>query len=251
MLAIAVVLFRGGALHAEPPVESLPDRVESISRSVVLVWFQESDRGYASYGTGFALDTLGHILTCAHVVQEKSMVTIAVPTGDKEINYPASVIAVNLDLDAAILKVEGVSLQGLRINDKPPVRPGEQVGFVGYPLGYTVDTSFGPSLTIGYVSAVRKWRVSPTSPKIPMIQVDGTVAIGTSGSPLFRIDSGEVVGMMKSHVKTPGPIASRENVLGAIEAVPDELATYAGIGLALPMSHLADFIERSGVQLVR
>ncbi len=251
MIALAAGLAGGSSLQAAPPAETLPDRVESISKSVVLVWFQESERGYASYGTGFALDTLGHILTCAHVVQDKKMVTVAVSVGENEVNYPATVIAVDPDIDAAILRVAGASLEGLRIDDKVDVRPGMGVGFVGFPLGYTVDTSFGPSLTVGYISAIRKWRVNPTASKVPMIQVDGTVAIGTSGSPLFRLDTGEVVGMMKSHVKTPGPIVSRENVLGAIEAVPDELATYAGIGLALPMGHLAEFIERNGVQLVR
>jgi S1-C subfamily serine protease len=222
-----------------------------MSKSVVLVWFQESDRGYASYGTGFALDSLGHILTCAHVVQDKEMVTVAVPVGDQEVNYPARVIDIDRDIDAALLKVIGAGLEGLAVDDGKPVRAGERVGFVGYPLGYTVDTSFGPSVTVGFVSAVRQWRVHPAAPRLPMIQVDGTVAIGTSGSPLFRVDTGAVVGMMKSHVRTPGPIGSGEDVLGEIESVPDKLATYTGIGLALPIGPLAKFAERNGVQLVR
>ena len=248
MAVVLAVLVPGRSVAQET---SLPDRVESISKSVVLVWFQESASGYASYGSGFALDSLGHILTCAHVVQGKENVTVALLSGGKEVNYPATVIASDPDIDAAIVKVEGANLRGLPVSDSPAVRAGEQVGFVGYPLGYTVDAGFGPSLTVGYVAAVRYWRVHPTAPKLPMIQVDGTVAIGTSGSPLFRLDTGVVVGMMKSHIRTPGPVLTGEDVLGEIESVPEELASSAGIGLALPFEQLARFAEENGVQLVR
>ena len=234
---------------ADAQAPTLADRVETISRSVVLVWYQDEETGFSSYGTGFAIDSLGHILTCAHVVNDKRLVTVALSEHGLESNYPARVVAVDLDLDAALLITDAPGLKGLPLGGSAGVRAGDQTGFVGFPLGYTVDVGFGPSLTVGYVAARRRWRVHPAARPLPMIQVDGTVAIGTSGSPLFLVDTGEVVGMMKAHIRTPGPVLSEEDVIGDLESVPEQMASSAGIGLALPIDPLAEFAARNGGRL--
>ena len=224
-----------------------PDIVEEISKSVVLIWFQDVETGFTSYGTGFFIDTTGHVLTCAHVVAEKKRVTVAIPTDGGELNYSAKIVAIDPRVDAAILEIEPTGTHPLPLGTSRNVRAGEEVGFIGFPLGYTIESNLGPSLTMGYVSSVRTWRVVPSGPPLSMIQVDGTVAIGTSGSPLFRRDTGEVIGMMKSHVRTPGPVLSNEDVLGEIQSIPKEMALSAGIGLALPIDAITRFIEQSGV----
>lgn len=247
-VAIAALVVSLAAAPAGARTE-LPDIVEELTRSVVLIWFQDAETGFTSYGTGFVIDGKGHVLTCAHVVADRIRVTVAIPTEGAELNYPATIVAIDPRVDSAILRIDATDLPPIAFGSSADVRAGEEVGFVGFPLGYTVESTLGPSLTMGYVASVRPWRVVPSGPPLPMIQIDGNVTIGTSGSPLFRRDTGEVIGMMKSHVRTPGPVLSKEDVLGEIQSIPKEMALSAGIGLALPIDAIARFVEESGVDL--
>lgn len=241
------------ALFATPRPASayldLSDIAEGLAESVVLIWYQEADRDFASYGTGFALDTLGHILTCDHVIANRRSVTVALAVDGRERNFPAEVVARAPALDAAIVKIEHEGLRPVSFGVTDGLRMGSFLGFVGFPLGYTVEAELAPSLTTGYVSALRKWRVVPGGPRLRMLQIDCTVAIGTSGSPVFDPVTGDVVGMMKSHIRTAGPVLRDEDVLGAIQQLPQELAVSAGIGLALPIDPIARFVAESGVVL--
>lgn len=227
----------------------MSDIAEEIAQSVVLIWYQEADRDFASYGTGFAIDTLGHILTCDHVIANRKSVTVAFPVDGRERNLPAEIVARNPVIDTAILKIDYTGMKPVRLGESGGLRMGSFLAFVGYPLGYTVEAELAPSLTTGYVSALRKWRVVPRGPRLRMLQIDCTVAIGTSGSPVFDPSTGTVVGMMKSHIRTAGMVLHDEDVLGAIQQLPQELAVSAGIGLALPIDPIAGFVRASGVEL--
>lgn len=232
-----------------PAYTDISDIAEGMAESVVLIWYQEADRDFASYGTGFAIDTLGHILTCDHVIANRKSVTVAFPVNGRERNFPAEIVARNPAIDTAILKIDYAGLKPVQIGDSSGLRMGSFLAFVGYPLGYTVEAELAPSLTTGYVSALRKWRVMPAGPRLRMIQIDCTVAIGTSGSPVFDPNTGAVIGMMKSHIRTAGMVLHDEDVLGAIQQLPQELAVSAGIGLALPIDPIAGFVLASGVEL--
>ncbi|MBN1825186.1 MAG: trypsin-like peptidase domain-containing protein [Candidatus Eisenbacteria bacterium] len=236
------------ATPPEPPpaTDDLPGRVEEIARSVVLVWYQTAG-GWANCGTAFAVDGEGRLLTCSHLVHGRETVTVTMPAPEGERNVRARVIAEDPNVDAALLLMEEAPPPPVRLGRSDGVRVGEEVGFVGYPLGYTVNAHVTPTLTMGHVAAKPNWRVRADSPRIPMIQVDASIAVGNSGSPLFRAGTGEVVGMMKSQLRVPGQILEREDLLGWVETIPEELAPHAGIGLALPIDQLKDFLERNGV----
>ncbi len=243
---LALLLFVWAA-PAPASAQSVADIFDEYSLSTVLVWFQDSSTGFASYGTAFAIDDKGHLLTCYHVVAGREEVTVSIPGvgGERERNLPARVIATASGLDAAVLKVDFDGFTPVRLGNSDNLRAGEEVGFIGFPLGYTVESEVVPSLAMGYISSMRRWRIQPDGPRLRMIQVDALVAIGTSGSPLFRKDTGEVIGMMKSHVKTPGPVMSRQDVLSEIESIPVEMAQFAGIGLALPVNPLKNMIREA------
>ncbi|NNE07123.1 MAG: trypsin-like peptidase domain-containing protein, partial [Gemmatimonadetes bacterium] len=220
-----------------------------IAESVVLIWYQEADRDFASYGTGFAIDTLGHILTCDHVIANRKSVTVAFPVNGRERNLPAEIVARNPAIDTALLKIDYTGMKPVSLGSSMRLRMGNFLAFAGYPLGYTVEAELSPSLTTGYVSALRWWRVMPQGPRLRMLQIDCTVAIGTSGSPVFDPGTGAVVGMMKSHIRTAGMVLNDEDVLGAIQQLPQELAVSAGIGLAIPIDPIEGFLRASGVEL--
>ncbi|MFH1279553.1 MAG: serine protease [Candidatus Eisenbacteria bacterium] len=231
---------------AAPPSGDFPEVARRVSESVVLVWYQD-DSGWSNYGTAFAVDGEGHFLTCAHVVPGRLSVTVAVPSPGGEVNHRARVVAVNPDIDAAILQVEDLRLPPLVFGSSREAVVGEEVAITGFPLGYTVNADLTPSLAAGHVAALPEWRAGENGPRIPMIQVDASVALGQSGSPLFRRRTGVVLGMMKSHIRVPGLVESREDVLGAIEAIPEEIVDQAGIGLALPADELRRFLAENGI----
>jgi len=247
--AIAIVALLLAALafyRSTHPAPGVHDQAREIARSVGLVWYH-SDTGWVSYGTAFAVDGAGHFLTCAHVVHGVQQVTVAVPSLEGELNLPAQVLAEDLNMDVALLHVEGADRPAVRIGSSAAIPVGEAIGFFGFPLGYTVSADLVPSLAVGHVSALPEWRVNPGGPRVPMLQIDASVAAGQSGSPLFRRSTGEVIGMVKSHIHVPGTVLSREELLEEIESIPDEIAALTGIGLAIPMDGLRPFLEANGV----
>lgn len=249
VLIMAALLVIGivGRFREEPAGGDLCALAAEIFPSVVLVWYHGAS-DVANCGTAFSVDGEGHFLTCAHVVYGEENVTIAIPTPTGEKNVPARVISEDPDIDAALLYAEGTDIPPVRFGRSDRVRAGEKVAFVGFPLGYTVNADLTPSLTVGYVAAIPEWRVHANAPRLPMIQVDAAIAVGNSGSPLFLEESGLVVGMMKSQIRVPGLSRAREDVLGWAQMVPDELVPHAGIGLALPMDKLREFLKRNGIE---
>lgn len=246
LMLVGGVLGALATWHFLVPPNDFPAVAERLSRSVVLVWYQ-ADSGWASYGTAFAVDDAGHFLTCAHVVHGMKEVTVAAPSPGGEKNYRARVVVEELDIDAALLEVEELRLPPVRFGSSAAVKLGDDVALVGFPLGYTVNADLVPSLAAGHIAALPEWRVAPSAPRLPMLQVDASVALGQSGSPLFLRGTGEVVGMMKSHIRVPGLVESRDDVRGSLESIPDELVFQAGIGLALPADALAEFLRENGV----
>ncbi len=245
IVAFAAGMVAGHRLFA-PSGPSFAEVAERLGRSVGLVWYHDAS-GWASYGTCFAVDSAGHLLTCAHVVHGRKEVTVAIPTGSGERNLPARVVAEDLDLDAAILLIDEPALAPVRFGLSGRVVVGEEVALSGFPLGYTVNADLTPSLTAGHVSALPEWRVRPGSMRTRMLQIDASIAAGQSGSPLFLRSTGEVVGMMKSHIHVPGLVESVEDIRDVTEAIPKELAAQTGIGLALPADGLRAFLAKNGV----
>ncbi|MFH1681600.1 MAG: serine protease [Candidatus Eisenbacteria bacterium] len=232
---------------------SLPSRDRLVplagraASSVVLVWYQD-DRGVANYGTAFAVDGSGHFLTCAHVVRGREEVTIAIPSPEGERNIAARIVASEPALDAALLEAEESGVPPAPLGSAKGIRAGESVLFAGFPMGYTVNADLEPSVNFGHVSALPRWRVAKGGRRIPIVQIDASVSLGHSGSPLFRVSNGKVVGMLKSHVHVPGLVGSNEDVLDFVESIPPELAGRSGLGIALPADSLRRFLERHGVR---
>jgi S1-C subfamily serine protease len=226
------------------------DRLVPLARelgaSVALVWFQD-DSGFTGSGTAFAVGD-GYFLTCAHVVGEREKVTLAIPSEGGERNVSARVVATDPGIDAMLLRADDPGLRPVELGRAAGVHPGEEVLFAGFPLGYTVHADLLPSVSVGHVSSLPEWRVTPGGPRIPIIQIDALVSLGNSGSPLVRTSTGEVIGMLKSHIHVPGLVGSDEDILDIVQSIPPELAGRAGIGIALPADSLRAFLARHGVK---
>ena len=147
-------------------------------------------------GTGFVIDTAGHIVTNEHVVQGASSITV---TFDDQSTYRATLVGSDASTDLAVLKVNAPAslLHPLSFGDSSAVQVGDVVVAIGDPFQLT-DT-----VTSGIVSATGREITSPNSTPIEnAIQTDAAINHGNSGGPLLDLQ-GKVVGV-NSQIQSDG-----------------------------------------------
>jgi serine protease Do len=135
-------------------------------------------------GSGFIVDTAGHILTNAHVVANADQVLVRLADSKRE--FKARVVGSDRQTDVALLKVEAKDLPAAPLGDSAHLKAGEWVAAIGSPFG------FANTITAGIVSATE--RALPDETYVPFIQTDVAVNPGNSGGPLINL-RGEVVGI--------------------------------------------------------
>jgi S1-C subfamily serine protease len=175
-----------------------------------------------STGSGFVIDTAGHILTNAHVVDHATAVTVTLG-GDQ--TRPAQIVGKDAATDLALLKVapDGLALHPLELGDSSAVRVGDPTVAIGNPFG------FDRTLTTGVVSALQRRITAPGGYTIDdVIQTDAALNPGNSGGPLIDA-AGRVIGV-NSQIATGGtgsgsvgigfavPVDTARRVLAALKA---------------------------------
>ncbi len=134
-------------------------------------------------GSGFFIDSAGHIVTNNHVVENARSVTIVLDNG-REID--AEVVGTDPKTDLAVLKVATRDMpKALKWGDSDAARPGDSIFAVGSPFG------LGNTVTAGIVSARGR---AIGGQYDDFIQVDAPINRGNSGGPLFDA-KGEVIGV--------------------------------------------------------
>src|SRR5713101_1219654 len=160
-------------------------------------------------GSGFLIDTDGHILTNYHVVQGAQ--TIEVTLGDQS-RFKAKLIGADSRNDIALIKIEPKNrkLTPLRLGDSRKLLVGQRVLAIGNPFG------FQSTLTTGIVSSLgRTVQTSESTFIDEAIQTDASINRGNSGGPLLN-SHGEVIGINSAIFAPTG--------------------TTAGIGFAIPIN---------------
>jgi S1-C subfamily serine protease len=160
-------------------------------------------------GSGFVIDTDGHILTNYHVVQGAE--TIEVTLGDQS-RYKAKYIGADTRNDIALIQIDpkGHKLAALPLGDSRTLLVGQRVLAIGNPFG------FQSTLTTGVVSSLgRTVQTSENTFIDEAIQTDASINRGNSGGPLLN---------------------SRGEVIGINSAIYAPTGTTAGIGFAIPVN---------------
>jgi serine protease Do len=136
-------------------------------------------------GSGFLVDTQGHVVTNAHVIDGADVVKVKL-ADDRE--FRAKVIGKDTRLDVAVLQLQDApkDLPAASLGASDPTRVGEYVVAIGNPFG------LGHTVTMGIVSA--KGRTIGAGPEDDFIQTDASINPGNSGGPLFNL-RGQVVGI--------------------------------------------------------
>jgi S1-C subfamily serine protease len=196
--------------------------------------FGESEGGGIATGSGFLIDTEGHIVTNNHVVESADKVEVKL--GSSDTTYTAEVVGTDPATDVALLKVNAPaeSLHPLSLGDSSKVLVGEPVVAIGNPFG------LDRTVTAGIVSAIQRQIQAPNGFSIShVIQTDAAINPGNSGGPL--IDSeGRVIGI-NSQIQTGGggdgnvgigfavPINTAREVVTQIEEHGEVKHAYLGI----------------------
>jgi S1-C subfamily serine protease len=157
----------------------------------------ESEGGGAATGSGFVIDTEGHMLTNNHVVEGADR--IQVKLGDSETAYVAEVVGADPAMDLALLDVEAPAdaLHPLALGRSSEMEVGDPVVAIGNPFG------LDRTVTSGIVSALQRQISAPDGFSISdVIQTDAAINPGNSGGPLINAD-GEVIGI-NSQIATGG-----------------------------------------------
>lgn len=176
---------------------SLPQVAALVGPSVVVITTEQVVySGFSWYGqgqvqsgagSGVIISANGHILTCAHVVDGASNITVSI--GDED--YTATVVGEDPDSDIAVLKIEATGLTPAVVGDSTALAVGEGVVVVGNPLGH-----LGGTVTNGIVSALNRNLVVENR-KLTLIQTDASISPGNSGGGLFNM-AGELVGIVNA-----------------------------------------------------
>ena len=133
------------------------------------------------------LDGIG-LITCQHVIEED---THAFKTDVPLEKYPVKVISKNKDIDLAILKIEGVTPQGLKSGDSTNLSRGDKITIAGFPNYWPGDTAY---IAEGKITAFRN--VST----IRRILISANIVAGNSGGPVLN-ESNEVIGIAVTGTK--------------------------------------------------
>ena len=142
-------------------------------------------------GSGVIISSDGYILTCAHVVDGASTITVTI--GDKD--YTATLVGEDTTSDIAVIKIDADGLTPATVGNSDSLKVGQSVMAVGNPLG-----ELGGTVTGGMISALNRSVTIQGSSSVntmSLIQMDASVSPGNSGGVLFNM-SGELVGIVNA-----------------------------------------------------
>ncbi|RME08529.1 MAG: PDZ domain-containing protein [Anaerolineae bacterium] len=177
----------------------LVDLYQRVNPGVVTIQLLSTELGGSSLGSGFVIDTHGHIVTNYHVVRDAEQD----PTIKLEVDFPSGyktygeIIGTDSDSDLAVIKVDAPAeeLVPLPLGDSEQLEVGQIVVAIGNPHGLSGTMTFGVISSIG--------RTMPSLHEAPggstftaggIIQTDAAINPGNSGGPLLNLD-GEVIGV--------------------------------------------------------
>ena len=142
-------------------------------------------------GSGVIISSDGYILTCAHVVDGASTITVTI--GDKD--YTATLVGEDTTSDIAVIKIDADGLPPATVGNSDSLKVGQSVMAVGNPLG-----ELGGTVTGGMISALNRSVTIQGSSSVntmSLIQMDASVSPGNSGGGLFNMN-GELVGIVNA-----------------------------------------------------
>jgi S1-C subfamily serine protease len=229
----------------------LPKTVEKVTPSVVAIglFTPIGASGNQVLGTGFVVGDGKHAVTNYHVVSkilDPSIVqhyVVISGKGRKVKTFKAEVLSIDPVHDLALLAFEG-NLPAITLANDELLPPGKDIAFTGFPIGAAIGLY--PATHKGMISAITPDAIPAQNAdqltvsmlqrlKTPELvyQLDATAYPGNSGSPVYHVDSGEVVGVINKVFVSQG----KESALSAP----------SGISYAIPIVHARSLMKKEGL----
>ncbi len=162
-------------------------------------------------GSGVIVDTDGYIMTCNHVIDGASSITVTLKDGT---SYDAKVIGADEKTDVAIIKIDAKNLTAATYGNSDELSVGDLAVAIGNPLG-----SLGGTATSGVISALDR-EVTVEGQTMSLLQTDASINPGNSGGGLFD-GEGNLIGIVVAK-------SSGSNVEGLGFAIPINTAAEIG-----------------------
>jgi putative serine protease PepD len=207
---------------------------EAVLPSTVQIIASYEGQADGATGSGFVLDTDGHVITNNHVVASAAASKGRVRVVDQDGNsYDAEIVGRSPVYDLAVLQLpDDADLAPASLGASRRLRVGDGVVAIGSPLGLSA------TVTSGIVSALNRpvstGRTSDDTSYINAVQTDAAINPGNSGGPLVNL-RGQVVGV-NSAIATNGGATNDD-------------AGNIGVGFAIPVEQVritADQILKTG-----
>lgn len=236
-----------------PAFAGLADIIQQVKPAIVGIGTYQATRAQPLVlgGTGFAVADGHHIVTNNHVVsklldvQNGERYVVFIGHGSRSKVYSVKKVGLDERHDLALLSFDGPALPALVMNSQGRVREGDTYAFTGFPIGavlglYPVTHTGIISAITPYVAPMSRGRqlsahhikqLRDTKP-YNVYQLDAVAYPGNSGSPLYDIRRGEVIGVINSVLVK----RTRESLLTAP----------SGISYAIPALYIKRLIDRIG-----
>ncbi len=193
---------------------------DKVRDSVVAITTEQMTTGnywYGSYvisgaGSGIIISEDGYILTCAHVINDATKITVELSDGS---TYDAQLVGSYVNGDIAVVKIDATGLTPSEIADSDAILQGAVCYAVGNPQG-----RFSGSISDGIVSALNRTITvevessngsrgnslydmfygnvtSRSTITLNVIQMTAAVSPGNSGGALYN-DLGQLIGVVSA-----------------------------------------------------
>lgn len=170
-------------------------------------------------GSGVIVDGKnGLVITNFHVVRNAQAVEVGLKDGRR---LPADPVALNPDLDIAVLKIDAKNLPTLDLGDSSKLQVGDYVVAIGNPF------NLGQTVTSGIISALN--RPLGRGDSRQFIQTDAPINPGNSGGPLIDLH-GKIIGINSALFSPSQSEAGAGNV---------------GIGFAIPSNDVKKMLAEA------
>jgi serine protease Do len=177
-------------------------------------------------GTGFLIDSEGHILTNHHVIEGAERLTVKLDDGR---SLRADVVGSDPDTDIALIKVDGPGpFPHAALGDSSKLRVGDWVCAIGNPLAYE------HTVTVGVISFLGRKLFDAALDNY--IQTDAAISFGNSGGPLIN-SRGQVIGInsavsrQASNIGFAIPINQARTVIPQLKKLGRVQRGYIGVTL--------------------
>jgi putative serine protease PepD len=208
---------------------SVADIYQRVSGSVVFVSarggagqlsFEGDGGGRAASGSGWVIDSAGHIVTNDHVVENADRFTVRF--GEKGEPIDAKLVGKDPSSDLAVLKIDPDAVEGgpkpLKLASSDSLRPGEAAIAIGSPFGLS------GTVTTGIISALGREIRAPNGFSIPgAVQTDAAINPGNSGGPLLD---------------------AAGRVIGVNSQIASQSGGNTGVGFAVPVDTVKDVVPK-------